>query len=79
MTDSLAEFAYDADLAGLSYDLKSYYNGLSIQMKGYNDKMFVLAQYILDKIKGLVVNPQRLSVIKEEVTFPFKLSHFPVF
>ena len=79
MTDSLTEYAYDAQLAGLSYELGSYYNGLFIGLTGYNDKMFVLAQHILDKIKGLVVDPKRLSVIKEEVTFPFKLFHFLVF
>ena len=76
--DSLTEHAYDANLAGLSYELKSHYCGLSIQMKGYNDKMFVLAQHILNKIKGLVVDPRRLFVIKEKVTFPFKLFHFSV-
>ena len=79
MTYSLTEFAYDADLAGLSYKLNADYNGLSIKMQGYNDKMSVLAQHILNRIKELVVDPQHLSVIKEKVTFLFKLFHIPVF
>lgn len=39
-------------------------------MNGYNDKMSVLVRHVLDKVKGLVVDTQRLAVIKEEVFFP---------
>ena len=38
-------------------------------LSGYNDKMSVLLGHLLEKVKGLVVDPQRLSVIKEQVTF----------
>ena len=76
VNDSLTEFAYDADLAGLSYNLVPHANGLFIMMSGYNDKMSVLAQHILEKVKGLVVDPQRLSVIKEQVTFSFSFPSF---
>ena len=43
-------------------------------LSGYNDKMSVLLGHLLEKVKGLVVDPQRLSVIKEQVTFPLFLS-----
>jgi len=32
---------------------------------GYNDKISVLVGHVLEKVKGLVVDPQRLSVMKE--------------
>jgi hypothetical protein len=36
-------------------------------MNGYNDKMPVLVQHVLEKGKGLVVDSERFAVIKEEV------------
>lgn len=44
---------------------------------GYNDKISVLVGHLLEKVKGIVVDPQRLSVLKEQVTFPVFL--FPVY
>jgi insulysin len=38
-----------------------------ISMNGYNDRMFVLVKHILEKLKGLVVLPDRLDVMKEQV------------
>lgn len=35
-------------------------------MSGYNDKMAVLVKHVLEKIKGLVVEPVRLDVMKEQ-------------
>lgn len=75
--DSLTEFAYDADLAGLKYDLSPHSNGLLLTLSGYNDKISVLAGHILEKVKGPVVDPERLAVIREQVIFP--LSLFPVY
>ena len=69
ITDSLTEFAYDAELAGLAYNFHPHSTGLIAAMSGYNDKMFVLAQHVLEKIKTLVVDPRRLEVIKESVRF----------
>jgi insulysin len=36
-------------------------------MRGYNDKMAILAMHIMDRIKALVVDPQRLAIVKEKV------------
>lgn len=69
MTDSLTEYAYDASLAGLSYSFSSHATGLFVTMNGYNDKMPVLVQQVLEKGKGLIVDPERLAVIKEEVSY----------
>lgn len=68
VNDTLSEYSYDADIAGLSYKFMQHPSGLFVSMSGYNDKMAVLVQHVLEKIKGLVVNPQRLAVMKEQVT-----------
>ena len=65
--DSLTEFAYDADLAGLRYDLGSTTLGLYMSLSGYNDKLHVLAQHVLEKIKNLEIRKDRLEVMKEQV------------
>lgn len=42
--------------------------GLYVSMNGYNDKMPVLVRHVLEKVKGLAVDPQRLAVIKDQVS-----------
>jgi len=79
VNDALTEFSYDADLAGLSYHFVQHTTGLFVAMNGYNDKMSVLVQHVLEKLKGIIVNPERLAVMKEQVCFfnrfPFAAAH----
>lgn len=67
MNDSLTEFAYDADLADLKYYLNSNSLGVCLILDGYNDKLYVLAHHILQRVRTLVVNEDRLKVVKEQV------------
>ena len=67
--DSLTEFSYDASLAVLQYDLGSTILGLSMTLSGYNDKLHVLAQHVLEKARNLDVRKDRLAVIKENVGY----------
>lgn len=67
MTDSLTEYSYDADLAGLTYNLLSHTTGLFVSMHGYNDKMEVLVRHVQEKLKGIVVRTDRLEIMKELV------------
>jgi insulysin len=67
VTDSLTEFSYDADLAGLHYSFSSHNLGLWVTLSGYNDKLPVLAHHVLEKIKDIAVDPERLQVMKEQV------------
>lgn len=71
VNDSLTEFAYDADLAGLSYAFESHDLGIFVTLNGYNDKLYVLARAVLKKVKNLVVDPKRLEVMKEQVILYF--------
>lgn len=69
VTDALTEYAYDADIAGLSYNFSSTVTGLYMSVTGYNDKLPVLARVILEKVTTLRINPERLAVIKEQVRY----------
>lgn len=68
VNDSLSEYAYDADLAGLSYNFLSHVGGLYVAVNGYNDKLAVLIKHVLEKVKGLDIDPQRLAVMKEQAS-----------
>lgn len=67
VSDSLAEFSYDADLVGLSYNFASHSFGTHLTIGGYNDKLPLLLRHILEKIKNLNIKPGRLNVMKEQV------------
>ena len=65
--DSLTEFSYNADLAGLSYNYASHSFGTQLVIGGYNDKLLLLLRHIFEKIMGLKVTQDRLDVMKEQV------------
>ncbi|XP_048747252.2 insulin-degrading enzyme-like [Ostrea edulis] len=63
--DALNEYSYDAELAGLSYDLMSTICGMVLQMKGYHEKQPVLLRKILEKLTEFKVDPKRFEIHKE--------------
>ncbi|KAI0634940.1 LuxS/MPP-like metallohydrolase [Trametes polyzona] len=65
--DALAEITYDAALAGLSYSISCQICGLTASVGGYNDKIHTLLRIVLDKLRGLRAQPDRLHVIKENI------------
>jgi insulysin len=65
--DSLNEYAYDAELAGLRYNIASHKLGVSVSVSGYNDKLHVLLLDVLQRMKRLEVKEERLEVVREEV------------
>ncbi|KZT27341.1 hypothetical protein NEOLEDRAFT_1176768 [Neolentinus lepideus HHB14362 ss-1] len=67
VTDSLTEYSYDADLAGLSYNLMTHGLGVWVVLSGYNDKIPVLTQRVFASVKQLKVMPDRLEVFKEQI------------
>ena len=65
--DALNEYAYDAELAGLRYNVNGSLMHLSVALDGYNDKLAVLTQAVLEKLRRLEILEDRFQVIKEEV------------
>ena len=43
VNDALTEYAYDASLAGLSYNFGSYDRGVFLAASGYNEKVRILS------------------------------------
>lgn len=65
--DALEEYAYDAELAGLNYDIASYSGGLDVDIDGYNDKLSVLLSKVLETMRDLVVKEDRFNIVKERL------------
>ena len=51
-TDRLQEYAYDASLAGLSFDVQVLPRGVRLTFGGYNDKLQDFASYVAKKLAG---------------------------
>ncbi|KAI9883166.1 MAG: Methyltransferase-like protein 7B [Watsoniomyces obsoletus] len=65
--DALVEYAYDADIAGLSYELSPQAQGLRVRISGYNDKMSVLLEKVLGTMRSLQIKEDRFTVVKERL------------
>ena len=70
--DSLVEYAYDAELAGLDYGINYHSQGLDVVVSGYNDKMAVLLEKVLISMRDLVVKDERFEIIKERLMRGFR-------
>ncbi|KAF2673613.1 LuxS/MPP-like metallohydrolase [Microthyrium microscopicum] len=74
--DSLNEYSYDAEIAGLEYSLSQNGLGLQIIISGYNDKMAVLLEKVLHSMRELNVKEDRFDIIKERAQRVYKNWHF---
>ncbi|EEP79149.1 hypothetical protein UREG_03995 [Uncinocarpus reesii 1704] len=74
--DALTEYSYDAELAGLDYDLVPSVFGLDISIIGYNDKMAVLLEKVLHSMKDLEVKPDRFRIMKERLARGFRNAEY---
>ena len=63
--DALVEYSYDAEIAGLYYNLGSCTMGIDIEVSGYSDKMSVLLEKVLVSMRDLEVKPDRFNIVKE--------------
>ncbi|WPH03713.1 putative zinc protease [Acrodontium crateriforme] len=70
--DSLVEYSYDAELAGLQYGISDHGQGLDVTVSGYNDKMAVLLEKVLVSMRDLEVKQERFDIIKERLLRGFR-------
>ncbi|GAA0154124.1 metalloprotease [Lithospermum erythrorhizon] len=68
LMDYLNDYAYNAQVAGLYYGIYSTDIGFQVTLVGYNDKLRILLETVINKIANFEVRPDRFSVIKELVT-----------
>ena len=70
--DSLMEYAYDAEIAGLAYSTAALSNGIDVSVTGYNDKMPVLLEKVLVSMRDLEVRDDRFDIMKERLMRGYK-------
>jgi insulysin len=70
--DSLSEYAYDADISGLVYNISRTELGIEVNIGGYSDKLPVLLEKVMRSMKELKVNPERFKIIKERHSRGYK-------
>ena len=70
--DALVEYSYNAEIAGLEYNLSDAHMGIGVEIVGYNDKMPVLLEKVLLSMRDLEVKPDRFKVIKDRVLRGFR-------
>ncbi|KAI9161372.1 hypothetical protein LWI28_016770 [Acer negundo] len=68
LMDYLNEYAYYAQVAGLYYGIHNTDSGFQVTLVGYNHKLRILLETVVEKIANFKVKPDRFSVIKEMVT-----------
>lgn len=70
--DSLDEYSYDAEIAGLEYDIQKRAAGIEIDLSGYNDRMAVLLEKVLTSLRNLHIKEDRFDIIHERLTRSFR-------
>ena len=65
--DALCEYSYDADVAGLHYDVDSHLDGVDIVVGGYNDKLAHLLESVLNTLTKLQVDEKRFAIVHDQV------------
>jgi len=65
VNDQLTEFSYDADLAGLSYNLYKHVRGFTVRVSGYDDKQAVLVERVVNALRNPNFADDRFEIAKE--------------
>ncbi|KAI5465829.1 Metalloenzyme, LuxS/M16 peptidase-like protein [Mariannaea sp. PMI_226] len=65
--DALEEYSYDADLAGLQYNVSLDTRGLYLDISGYNDKLPVLLEQVVTTMRDLDIKAERFDIVKERL------------
>lgn len=64
--DDLNEYIYDAELAGLKFNLNNTTSGISVNLCGYSHKLNILLQKVLNQLFNFRVDPKRFEILKED-------------
>nr|POE72795.1 putative zinc protease [Quercus suber] len=70
--DSLVEYSYDAEIAGLIYDISTHSQGIDVTVNGYNDKIAVLLEKVLISMRDLEIKQERFDIVKERLLRAYK-------
>ncbi|GAA5908366.1 hypothetical protein JCM6882_007915 [Rhodosporidiobolus microsporus] len=70
--EALVTYAYDATLAGLDYSLGTEATGVLLVISGYTDKLPLLLRVVLEKLKGLQVDPNMFELVHDRLVRAYK-------
>ncbi|XP_073298243.1 insulin-degrading enzyme-like 1, peroxisomal [Primulina huaijiensis] len=76
LMDFLNEYAYDAQVAGLYYGVNNTEHGFQVTVVGYNHKLKILLDTVIQRIANFEVKPERFAVMKELITKEFQNMKF---
>lgn len=65
LRDSLAEYAYDAQLTGLTWEINNSKYGVELSIEGYDHKLSVLLTKIIHSMVNFKFAPERFEILKE--------------
>ncbi|WAQ89789.1 hypothetical protein PtA15_11A480 [Puccinia triticina] len=66
LKDALNEQLYEAEIAGLGYEVGSVWDGLVFNVDGYNEKLHLLMETILRGLQEMKVDRKRFQILKDE-------------
>ncbi|CAM6127653.1 unnamed protein product [Calypogeia fissa] len=66
LVDYLNEYVYYAEVAGLSYKIQTSVNGFQVSVSGYNDKLIVLMEKVIEKIVNFEVDDDRFNIMMQK-------------
>lgn len=64
LLESVNECAYPAEIAGLGYNIYAHQGGATLKLSGFNEKLPLLLNLILEKFAHRDFNPERFNIIK---------------
>ncbi|QIR06679.1 insulinase family protein [Salinivibrio costicola] len=67
LLEALNEHAYQAEIAGINYNLYAHQGGVTLNISGFNDKQPLLLALILDTFSRRNFKPERFEVIKSQL------------
>ncbi|KAJ1956481.1 metalloprotease, partial [Linderina pennispora] len=67
LKDSLCEITYDAQVAGLWFDIRDSSEGIFVHVDGFNDKLGELLKLLLRSLRTLQVDDTRFDVYSREI------------
>ncbi|KAJ2806180.1 metalloprotease, partial [Coemansia guatemalensis] len=67
LKDTLTELTYDAEVAGLWFDIRDNVEGIQVHVAGFNDKLLRLLRIVMETLRGYKVEQAHFEVYKREV------------
>ncbi|KAI0818412.1 peptidase M16 inactive domain-containing protein [Xylaria sp. FL0064] len=76
VVDTLDEYSYNAQVAGLRYSIALDSRGLLVAVSGYTDKLALLLKQVFVTIRDLTVEDERFAIVKENLTQKYENFEF---